>query len=217
KIGFKGFTWSADTAGNIYYARRRLNEDFLAALHSEFLKNGDRILRRAGEENPATFLKVLAQLVPRELQVENTDSIMSKLSDEQLAGMIEALEVQIQEALAAANGENAKVINAQAEPAAIAPAPGAPYRKAHPRSSPRELEYARVYARKRRAALKAQKAAAPEPPNGTTSESNVGSALGGPKRPGLTAVGGRIEPAMMALHCAENERSLPSSVEEPLK
>jgi len=73
--------------------------------------------------------------------------------------MIAALDVQMQEALAIANGENAKVINAQAEPAAkewIAPAPGAPYRKANPKSSARELEYARGYASRRRAALKAQ-------------------------------------------------------------
>ena len=77
--------------------------------------------------------------------------------------MIAALDVQIQEALAKeAAGENAKVINAQAEPAAIAPAPGARYRKARPTSSPRALEYARQYARKRRAALKAA-GTAPEP------------------------------------------------------
>ena len=115
------------------------------------------------------------QLVPKELQVERSGSIISKLGDEQLAAMIAALDVQIQEALAAETGENAKVINAQAEPAAIAPAPGAPYRKANPKSSPRELEYARGYARKRRAALKAQKAAAatPEPPNEPASESDV--------------------------------------------
>src|SRR5262245_66391965 len=89
----------ADEAGNIYYARRRVNENFLAALHTEFLENGARILRRAGEENPATFLKVLAQLVPRELQVEHAGSIIRNLSDEQLAAMIAALDVQIQDAL----------------------------------------------------------------------------------------------------------------------
>ena len=175
KIGFRGFTRFADKAGNIYYARRRLNEDFLAALHSEFLENGKTILRRAGQESPPTFLKCLVQLVPKELQVEQAGSIISKLSDEELAAMIAALDVQIQEALAVENGEKAKVINARAEPPVkewIAPAPGAPYRKARPKSSPRALEYARQYARKRRAALKAQKAAAavPEPPAETTSE-----------------------------------------------
>ena len=91
----------------------------------------------------------------------------------QLSAMIAALDVQMQDALAIANGENAKVINAQAERAAIASEAGAPYRKSNPKSSARELEYARVYASRRRAALKAQKAAGttPEPPTETTSES----------------------------------------------
>src|SRR5262249_37707306 len=122
--------------------------------------------------------------VPREPQVEQSGSIIGKLSDEQLAAMITELEKQIQDALAKqAAGENAKVINAQAEPAAneSAPAPGARYRKALPKSSPRALEYARQYARKRRAALKAQKAAgtAPEPPNEITSEGDASSAVEG--------------------------------------
>ena len=132
-------------------------------------------MRRAGQENPATFLKCLVHLVPKELQVEPAGSIISKLSDEQLAEMIAALDVKIALAKQAA-GENAKLINAHAEPAAkesIASAPDAPYRKSNPKSSPRELEYARVYASRRRAALRAQAAAAPEPPNETTSESDL--------------------------------------------
>jgi len=150
-----------------------LNEDFLARLHAHFTKHGDAAIERAANESPSTYLKVLAQLVPKELQVEHSGSVISKLSDEQLSAMIAALDVQMQEALAIANGENAKVINAQAEPAAkewIAPAPGAPYHKSNPKSSPRELDYARQYARKRRAALKAKKTGVREPPNEPTSE-----------------------------------------------
>ena len=175
KIGFRGLTRSADRDGNVYYARRRLNEDFLARLHAHFTKHGDAAIERAANESPSTYLKCLVQLVPKDLQVEHAGTIISKLSDEQLAAMVAALDVQMQDALAIANGENAKVINAQAEPAAIAPAPGAPYRKSNPKSSARELEYARVYASRRRAALKAQKAAAaaPEPPNEPASESDV--------------------------------------------
>src|SRR5262249_34759555 len=177
KIGFKGFTRSADQAGNIYYARRRLNEDFLARFHAHFLKHGDEVIERAAQESPSTYLKCLVQLVPRELQVEHSGSIIGKLSDEQLAAMITELDKQIQDALAAAqaqaSAEDAKVINA--EPATkewIAPALAAPYRKTNPKSSPRDLEYARGYASRRRAALKAQKAAALEPPNKTTNESD---------------------------------------------
>ena len=137
------------------------------------LQHGIEAIERARIEQPGTYLKVLAQLVPKELQVEHAGSIISKLSDEQLAAMVAELDKQIQ-ALAIANGENAKVINAQAEPKEwIAPAPGAPYRKSNPKSSPRELEYAHRYASRRQAALKAQKATAPEPPNETASESDV--------------------------------------------
>jgi hypothetical protein len=68
------------------------------------------------------------------------------------------------------SGENAKVINAEAEPSAkptvngwIGPpskgAPGA--RKLNPKSTPRGLEYAREYSRKRREAAKAAKTAQP--------------------------------------------------------
>src|SRR5262245_11631769 len=95
---------NADQAGDIYFTRRRLNKDFLAALHAEFLENGETILRRAGQENPATFLKCLVHLVPKELQVEPAGSIISKLSDEQLAAMVAELDKQIQ-GLAIANGE----------------------------------------------------------------------------------------------------------------
>src|SRR5262249_62136155 len=118
KSGFKCFTRSGDQAGNIYYARRRLNEDFLARFHAHFLKHGDAAIERAAQESPSTYLKCLVQLVPRELPVEHAGSIISKLSDEQLAAMVVALDQQIQEALAIADGENAKGINAQNEQAA---------------------------------------------------------------------------------------------------
>jgi len=105
----------ADPTGNVYFTRRRVNEAFLEALLEEFHKNGPKILERAGQENPATFLKVLAQLVPRELSVEHSGSIIGKLSDEQLAAMISECDRQIAEQLAKrAAGENAKLIDTQA-------------------------------------------------------------------------------------------------------
>src|SRR5215475_3396904 len=89
-------SWLADPDGNVYFTRRRVNEAFLEGLLEEFHKNGAQIIHRAGQENPATFLKVLAQLVPRELSVEHSGSIIGRLSDEQLGAMIAALDQQIQ-------------------------------------------------------------------------------------------------------------------------
>jgi hypothetical protein len=113
------------------------------------------------------------------------------LSDEQLAAMVAHLEEQIAAKL---SGENAKVINAQAEPSAkptvngwIGPpskgAPGA--RKVNPKSTPRGLEYAREYSRKRREAAKAAQ-------------------LGQAQAPAIS-------------DCTENNPSLPSSGEEQLE
>jgi hypothetical protein len=157
-IGFTGFARSADPHGNVYYTRRRVNQAFLEALLEEFHKNGAKILERVGQEQPGTFLKVLGMLVPKELKIEHSNPA-SQLSDETLALMIGELESRIANRL---SGGDAKLINTQTEPAVkewIAPAPGTPYRKAKPKSSPRELEYAREYGRKRRKAAKAAKAA----------------------------------------------------------
>src|SRR5262249_54969735 len=110
-------------------------------------------------ENPATFLKVLAQLVPRELSVEHSASILGKLSDEQLGAMIAALDQQIQEALARENGEKAKVIEAVAGPTPERDVGTLGWRKPNPKTPPHQLAKARERARRRAEVRKAERAA----------------------------------------------------------
>ena len=52
---------AADPHGNVYFTRRRVNQAFLEALLEEFHKNGAKILERVGQEQPGTFMKVLAK------------------------------------------------------------------------------------------------------------------------------------------------------------
>jgi len=158
-IGFTGYTRSADPTSNVYFTRRRVNEAFLEGLLEEFHKNGAQIIHRAGQENPATFLKVLAQLVPRELSVEHSASILGKLSDEQLGAMIAALDQQIQEALARENGEKAKVIEAVAEPTPERDVGTLGWRKPNPKTPPHQLAKARERARRRAEVRKAERVA----------------------------------------------------------
>jgi hypothetical protein len=68
---------------------------------------------------PAAYLKILALLVPREMKLEHSGSVVA-LTDAQLDEAIEA----IQGMLAARAGEGAKFIEGTAEPAAL-PAPEA--------------------------------------------------------------------------------------------
>jgi hypothetical protein len=69
------------------------------------------------KNQPAVYVKILALLVPREMQVEHTNRI-KQMTDEEIEQAIEAIQIM----LAARAGEAAKVIEGTAEPAAL-PAP----------------------------------------------------------------------------------------------
>ena len=99
-------------------------------------------------------MKVMAMLCPKEVKLEHGNPT-NGLSDEALASMVAELEERIASRL---QGENARVIDAQAEPALPLPVqPAGGSWKSNPKSSPERLAKAREYMRKRRAAAKAAK------------------------------------------------------------
>lgn len=108
-----------------------------------FAKDGRAAFERAAKENPASYLKVFALLMPRELNVK-TENVAGALSDEQLALMVAELEERISRRLA---GGDAKQIEARAEPIAQ-PSPTAwtPERKA------RQADAMKAYWARRKAA-----------------------------------------------------------------
>ena len=81
------------------------------------------MFKRVRRESPASYLKVCAMLVPREFQVEHSGGVKA-MTDEQIEAAIEA----IQGMLEAQAGEQAKVIEGVAEPAALS-VPRKPRRK----------------------------------------------------------------------------------------
>ena len=97
--------------------RQQLNSEFIAALLRDFRHGGPKAIERVRRTQPASYMKILALLVPRELRLEHTNAI-GQLSDEKLVAMIAVLEERI---AAKAAGLDAKVINHE-EPAAL-PAP----------------------------------------------------------------------------------------------
>jgi hypothetical protein len=76
------------------------------------------VFKRGRRESPASYLKVCAMLVPKEVKLEHSTSAIKAMSDEQIEQAIEA----IQNMLAAQAGEATKVIEGTAGPAAL-PAP----------------------------------------------------------------------------------------------
>jgi hypothetical protein len=142
---------SGNPAADLYIARRRANDAFLRDLVRHWQEHGPEVIDRVAKEQPGTLLKCMTMLVPKEMKIEHSNPT-SRLSDEELAMMIAALEERL-------TGENAKLIDAQAEP--VLPPPDQPAcasRKRNPKSSPERLAQAREYMRKRRAAAKAAKA-----------------------------------------------------------
>jgi hypothetical protein len=113
---------SGNPGGSPEATRRAFNKDFLVALARDFQAHGEQVLARVRRESPASYLKVCAMLVPREMKVEHTGGVKA-MTDEQLEAGIEAITAMLAKRDA---GGNAKVIEAVAEPV---PAPRKTQRK----------------------------------------------------------------------------------------
>lgn len=72
---------SGNPAGRKKGSRNRLSEDFLGALSDDFAEHGAAAIRACREGDPATYVKVVASILPKEFIIErSTDG----LTDEQL-------------------------------------------------------------------------------------------------------------------------------------
>ena len=78
-----------------------------------FREHGKKAIEKVAREQPASYLKILALLVPREHKVENSNVIKS-LSDQELEAMIEYLKTSLE--AQAARG-SIRVIEGTIEPA----------------------------------------------------------------------------------------------------
>src|SRR5262245_3450071 len=128
---------------------------FLRDLIRDWEAHGAEVLAQVRREQPGTYMKVMAMLMPKEMKVETGQTTLSNLTDEQLQAMIHELEERIEAKL---SGEEAKVINggAATDLTAFLP-PGnealcdSNGRKRNPKSTPERLAYAREYKRQRKA------------------------------------------------------------------
>src|SRR5262249_7440528 len=77
-----------------------------------------KAIETVARNQPAAYLKILALLVPREMQIEHTSRI-KQMTDEELEAAVELLQGMIDAKLA---GTNAKLVGGVAEPQAL-PAP----------------------------------------------------------------------------------------------
>jgi hypothetical protein len=105
---------SGNPHGNRHHTRHLLNQEFIQALLLHFREHGKKAIEKVAREQPASYLKILALLVPREHKVEQSNVIKS-LSDQELDAMVEYLKTS----LAAQSGAPAKMIEGTMEPISV--------------------------------------------------------------------------------------------------
>jgi hypothetical protein len=67
-------------------SRNKLGQAFIENLYAYWLKNGTAVIKAAAKGSPAAFLKVMASLLPKHLEIK--DDPFDGITDEQLASMI---------------------------------------------------------------------------------------------------------------------------------
>src|SRR5262245_47979208 len=82
---------SGNPGGSLEATRRSFNKDFLLALAADFKKHGAAAIEKVREQQPATYMKICALLVPREMKLEHSGGVKA-MTDEQIEGAIAAIE-----------------------------------------------------------------------------------------------------------------------------
>ena len=72
-------------------ARNKLAEAFVKALHKDFEEHGEQAIERARDEKPDQYLKVIASLLPKEIDVgENFATALKESRDAAVAAALRA-------------------------------------------------------------------------------------------------------------------------------
>jgi hypothetical protein len=67
-------------------SRNKLGEAFIARLYDHWIEHGSAVIAAAAKESPTAYLKVVASLLPKHLEIK--DDPFDEFTDEQLASMI---------------------------------------------------------------------------------------------------------------------------------
>jgi hypothetical protein len=63
-------------------SRSKLSEKFLADLHAQWLKNGKTVLAEVAQKHPDVFLRIIASVMPKVLDIEGNITVSNRLAIE---------------------------------------------------------------------------------------------------------------------------------------
>jgi len=109
---------SGNPGGSPEATRRAFNKRFLLDLAEDWQQDGREVFKRVRRESPASYLKVCAMLVPREMKVEHSGGVKA-MSDEEIEQTIAAIRAMLD----VRADDAAKVIEGEAEVVPSLPAP----------------------------------------------------------------------------------------------
>lgn len=90
-------------------SRNKLGEEFVAALQADFEQHGPAVIETVRAEQPAQYLKVIAAVIPKEVNVNV--SPLEDLSDDDLERAIAAILHRSPSAASPSEGEGTQTIN----------------------------------------------------------------------------------------------------------
>ena len=73
--------------------RNRLSHSFLESLHADFVEHGEEVIRIVRVERPHEYLKVVAGLIPAQLDI--TNNTLTEIDDSELIAYIDYVRVQL--------------------------------------------------------------------------------------------------------------------------
>lgn len=79
---------SGNPLGRPKGSRHKLGEAFVTALQADFMANGEAAIKTVREERPHEYLKVVASLLPKQIEVK--EGTFDGFSDEQLSALVHA-------------------------------------------------------------------------------------------------------------------------------
>ena len=84
---------SGNPKGRPPSSRNKLGEDFISALAADFEAHGEAVVRTVRQEKPDQYLKVIASLLPKEVEIKRTT--LDGLTDDELAAGLATLRAVI--------------------------------------------------------------------------------------------------------------------------
>jgi len=90
---------SGNPAGRPKGSKHKLSESFVAALVEDFETDGIDAIRKCRKENPSQYLGIIAKVIPRDININETERRIEEMSYEEIQAELQRLGVRTGEAV----------------------------------------------------------------------------------------------------------------------